>query len=332
MNDLVREFLKANPAYHAVLKHMSEFEGDIRSLDKFRKFKKRKNRKAKVTSKLSFEINVDKDEMVNRSVSETMSKNSIKTKTVRKKKTVKKEMKKKLSSKFISHIVELGFDAKDASRLYENKDDWLGMTRDGRILCTEQQCKFSTPLSSDCLFEHCRTVHDWRDYPCSHDNCAFVAYSSTSFKKHLSKFHSPYKTRSGNFYSCPRANCLAAFAIQSKLIRHEKIHANEVSRCVFCPYVSTQQLAISLHQRMHFNTRDYACDVCEKAFTTRGMLNVHVKLHDANEARTQCPLCDRVGSRRRVQSHLRDKHRVTGVKWSEKKNQYNVPTQIENKS
>ena len=56
MNDLVREFLEANPAYHAVLKHMSEFDGDIRSLDKFRKFKKRKNRKAKVRSKLSFEV------------------------------------------------------------------------------------------------------------------------------------------------------------------------------------------------------------------------------------------------------------------------------------
>jgi len=163
MNDLVREFLETNPAYHAVLKLMPKYEGDIRRLDKFRKFKKRKNRKAKVTSKLSFEINIDNDEMVNRSVSE----NSIKTKTVAKKKTVKKEMKKIIPTKFISHIVELGFDAKDASRLYENKDDWLGMTRDGRILCTEQQCKFSTPLSSDCLFEHCRTVHDWRDFPCS---------------------------------------------------------------------------------------------------------------------------------------------------------------------
>ena len=96
-----------------------------------------------------------------------------------------KQDKPKLSKKFIDHIVELGFDAKDAARLYENKDDWLGMSSGGKVLCTQQGCKFSGPLCSDALFDHCRTVHGWRDYPCTHDNCDFVAYSSTCCKKTL---------------------------------------------------------------------------------------------------------------------------------------------------
>ena len=69
------------------------------------------------------------------------------------KKIVKKEAEKKIPKKFIAHIVELGFDAKDASRLYENKDDWLGISSGGLILCTERGCKFSTQLNSDCLIE-----------------------------------------------------------------------------------------------------------------------------------------------------------------------------------
>ena len=77
--------------------------------------------------------------MVNRTV---ISKNSIKKQTVRKKKIVKKEMKKKISSKFISHIVELGFDAKDASRLYENKDDFLAWLATGVFYVPSNSASF----------------------------------------------------------------------------------------------------------------------------------------------------------------------------------------------
>ena len=55
MNDLVREFLEANPQYNAVLKHVPGYEGKIRRLVRFRKFK-RKNKAKRVTSKLSFDV------------------------------------------------------------------------------------------------------------------------------------------------------------------------------------------------------------------------------------------------------------------------------------
>ena len=241
----------------------------------------------------------------------------------------KEETKKVISSKFISHIVNLGFDEKDAAKLYETKEDWLGMSSGGRVLCIEQGCKFSTPMSSDCMFQHCRTVHNWRDYPCTHDNCNYVAFSKRSFKSHLSKFHSPYQTHNGNYYSCQVPNCRAAFRSNHELIRHERVHNNDVCRCVFCPYVSAQHLSLTWHQRIHFNTREFVCDVCQKAFTTRGMLNSHVRQkHDVEEATTQCPLCDRVSNRRNIKTHLFDAHSVKGIKWNDKQKQYIVPEQI----
>ena len=110
------------------------------------------------------------------------------------KKEKKKRAAKKVPKEFIAHIVKLGFDEKHAPQLYETKDDWLGMKSGGRVLCTEKGCSFSIPLSGDALFEHCRTVHGWRDFPCPRDNCAYVSFSPYSYKQHMNMFHSPYRT------------------------------------------------------------------------------------------------------------------------------------------
>ena len=85
----------------------------------------------------------------------------------------------KVPSKFIKHILSLGFEESDAPRLYEQKDDWMGVSSGGKLLCAQRGCNFHTKLSSDELFKHCRIEHHWRDYPCLEDNCQFVAYSST---------------------------------------------------------------------------------------------------------------------------------------------------------
>ena len=71
------------------------------------------------------------------------------------------------------------------------------------------------------------------------------------------------------------------------------------------------------------------CEVCQRAFTTVSMLNVHVGLkHETDEAKTKCPLCNRVDLRHRIQVHLRHQHAVAGLKWDHKEKQYFVPEQI----
>ena len=59
-------------------------------------------------------------------------------------------------------------------QLYESKDDWTGINSGGRVKCTAMGCSFSTKLSSNALLEHVRTVHGWRDFPCTADNCGYV--------------------------------------------------------------------------------------------------------------------------------------------------------------
>jgi len=242
-----------------------------------------------------------------------------------------KQEKKEVPKEFIEHIVKLGFDAKDAMLLYESKDDWLGMSSGGRVFCSVRGCKFSTHLSSDALFEHCRAVHDWRDYPCEIANCQYVAFSSYSYKKHMGLFHSSYRTCGDNPYPCSQPGCKTTFRNHYDLIQHELIHNNAVNRCVFCPYVNVKYTHLIDHQRMHFNTRDYKCEVCGAKFTSKGILNTHrTKLHEAE--RTQCPLCDREGTRSSMVNHLNSQHKVKGVKWDAKQKRYIVPEQIQKKT
>ena len=43
----------------------------------------------------------------------------------------------------------LGFNDDDADRLYEDKDNWMGVSTGGRVLCAVKGCKFETPIASD---------------------------------------------------------------------------------------------------------------------------------------------------------------------------------------
>ena len=109
-------------------------------------------------------------------------------------------------------------------------------------------------------------------------------------------------------------------------MKHEKIHYNDVFRCVFCPYGNADMATFVRHQRMHFNTRDYVCSVCHKAFTTTTHVNIHLKkVHNRDqETITECPQCDKVGDKFKIERHLRYKHEVAGMKWDEKYKQYVV--------
>jgi len=203
------------------------------------------------------------------------------------------------------------------------------MASGGRVLCSERGCKFSTQLSSDALFEHCRTVHDWRDHPCTRDNCEYLAYSKTTLKQHLAQFHSKYRTHLADHFPCLKPNFKAAFSIRSNLMHHEKVHNNEVNKCVFCPYRNSYQPQLIKHRRMHFNTRNYKCEICQADFTTQNTLSLHqARMHEMSET-TKCPLCNRVDNRYRIKTHLHDTHHVMGIKWSAQQKRYFVPEQIE---
>ena len=91
------------------------------------------------------------------------------------------------------------------------------------------------------------------------------AYSTRNLAQHLAQFHSPYKTYVSAQYSCSRLGCKATFQWNVYKIAHERVHDNNLYRCVLCPYGNAQYDKLVIHQRTHFNTRDFVCDVCDKA-------------------------------------------------------------------
>jgi len=231
----------------------------------------------------------------------------------------------KIPAKFIDHIITLGFSPGDAARLYENKADWLGAHTGGSIRCTEKGCRHQQPIGGECLSRHAREVHNWKDYPCPYDNCSYVAFSKISFSKHQSFFHSDSLSYTHQDYRCSRRGCHASFKFRSGLAKHESVHANHVFHCGFCPYRNACTKALSFHERVHFNVRNYACDVCARKFFSKGELNLHFsQFHE--ESHTTCPVCGVYTSyRNNVNRHLISVHKIRGSKWDANAKLFAIP-------
>ena len=198
----------------------------------------------------------------------------------------------------------------------------MGISTGGKILCAQRGCAFHTKLGSDELFEHCRNEHEWGDFPCKEENCKFIAHSSTALKKHL-RFHSIRASKSHEF-RCSKRNCEAGFGLLRDLIYHHKVHDNVKLKCVFCPYTTVGYGSLTLHQRVHFNIREFKCDFCDKDFVKRGHLDSHFDEQHSGLT-TKCPLCELVAPRRRVEGHLKIKHGINGSHWDSAKRTFILP-------
>ena len=220
--------------------------------------------------------------------------------------------KKTVPAEFIKHVLDLGFNEEDAPRLYEDKDNWTGVSTGGKILCVSQGCKFHTNASSDELFEHCRLKHQWKDYPCKEENCKFIAYSSMALKRHA-QFHSMPPTTQHQF-NCSKQKCKWTFVNMWKLQRHENTHDNILLKCVYCPYTCVEDSSLTMHQRIHFNIRDYKCDYCDRAFKQQGELNKHFNSQHSG-VKTKCFKCDYESSVHNVHMHMNRTHGLLGYSW-----------------
>ena len=209
--------------------------------------------------------------------------------------------------------MSLGFNEDDAPRLYEEKDNWMGISTGGKVSCAAKGCKFETPIASDQLFEHCRTEHKWKDYPCQEENCNFIAYCSWALKRHA-LFHShPPSTQ--HHISCSKQNCKWTFDRLFKLQRHENTHNNILLKCVYCPYTCVDYSSLTTHQRTHFNIRDFKCDICAKTYKKQGDLNAHFDaLHSG--FKTKCFVCDYESGVNNVRTHLNQTHGIFGYSWN----------------
>ena len=221
---------------------------------------------------------------------------------------------------FIIHIEKLGFEKKDARRLYEDKADWLGLSSVSKILCTLRNCNFETKLAGDSMTRHYQSEHGWRDYPCDEDNCKFIAYSRICYNMHKAA-HGRIKQPDKEF-KCKIADCQASFERRGLLDIHLRIHENNVFYCRFCPFSTAQYGNLQAHERLHFGIENYCCTECEKTFSRKALLKSHFDaVHEGIKA--ECPLCSLRGSLSRIQTHIRKLHRRK-ASWSAKTQKFTV--------
>ena len=237
----------------------------------------------------------------------------------------------------MNHILSLGFNENDALVLYENKEDWMGLTSESKVMCTYQNCKFKAPSSAGCLTSHVKSDHKWKDLPCNYENCKFVAYNTKTSLYHKTVFHAKNKPKGSNFFPCPRPNCKSSFRSHWKLAEHERIHDGDViqvcgwyfifivpfvcllpttNKCAFCPYRTVQYVNIKAHYRYHYNMLNYKCDPCGRSYVNSFLLQQHIEDVHSREQLFTCHICKGyTGSKHLLQKHLRHIHKLLS-KWN----------------
>ena len=171
--------------------------------------------------------------------------------------------------------------------------------------------------SFNCLVDHCKSVHKWKDIACKIDGCNFVAYNNRCYHSHKTAVHHRGKSfaRSRKHFSCTWEKCNASFNRQGQLDAHMRIHLNNLYKCSFCPYRSACDFQLKTHYRLHYGILDYQCEFCHKYFVTIGHLQLHVDGTHNREHIISCPKCDSYqGPRRLLQNHIRKVHKLFS-KW-----------------
>ena len=170
----------------------------------------------------------------------------------------------------------------------------------------------------NCLVDHCQRVHKWREIPCTSENCNFVAYNNKSSTSHKASFHSKHRQSTNREFQCNWKNCKTSFTSNYDLQRHLRIHTNNLSQCVFCPYRTNLGDDMKCHYRFHFKMYEEKCDYCDKKFISKKYLNSHYKNEHSSEKYT-CHICTNfTGSRNLLQIHMIRSHNLLS-RWNEAK-------------
>ena len=78
--------------------------------------------------------------------------------------------------------------------------------------------------SKDCLVEHMKTVHDYRDIPCHKPDCGYIAFSQKNLGMHIKGFHGLGRKRcdvaNHQIFRCPYPTCKSYFANEWNLQYH----------------------------------------------------------------------------------------------------------------
>ena len=117
--------------------------------------------------------------------------------------------------------MKLGIPEDQTQDASELEIDWISASQKMEIYCTVPKCDFKTEnIDYRCLDSHYIKAHKYGSYPCTKDNCHYIANTKTILKSHLSSFHNAYQ-KIGGGHRCSFPNCDKGFQRKDLLLMHE---------------------------------------------------------------------------------------------------------------
>jgi hypothetical protein len=143
-------------------------------------------------NKLSFSYKVNYTQTLLKKRLASMNEKNVKSNASKKVRIEKTEID-EIPDTFFNLMDELRIDRKNAKKFYENPQEWSYVISDRKIFCTKKGCKFSTLMQRGCFIAHCKTEHNWGNFPCPQTNCKFESYSQLCFKMHRWGFSAHFR-------------------------------------------------------------------------------------------------------------------------------------------
>ena len=193
---------------------------------------------------------------------------------------------------FLKIAKKFGLPKEHLDFFYEHRKSFHWESKDKtKIHCFEKTCKFTMETSKDCLVDHMKTVHNYKDVECDKQDCLFVGFSQKNLNHHTATFHGHGKRPDEyGIHPCPYSSCKASFRYRDGLRPHVNVHTNTVFSCSFCQYRSVEKHNLQNHLNLHFDIKKHVCDVCSISFTRKQDLHRHEKIRHS-DTEFECTHC-----------------------------------------